>query len=185
MDVAPPAAPTGMAAVAGNGKATLSWDAVNAADLQNYRVYRKGADGTWPATPLANPTGTSFVDSGLSNGTDYTYRVTAVDRSGNESVASTTVWATPFSYRSMVFGTAGLVSYWRLGKSSGTTAVDQKAVASGTYKGTLSLGQPGALVGDADTSTLFDAQTDYLRRPDNGAYRLNGFSVELEIYLTG
>ncbi|MGI8749633.1 MAG: cellulase family glycosylhydrolase, partial [Thermoleophilaceae bacterium] len=48
MDITAPTAPTGVTAVAGNGKVTLSWNAVSASDLKNYRVYRRNADGTWP-----------------------------------------------------------------------------------------------------------------------------------------
>lgn len=56
-------------------------------------------------------------------------------------------------YSSAVSATPGLVSYWRLGESSGTTATDSKGTNTGTYTGTITaLGQPGAIQGDSNTS---------------------------------
>jgi hypothetical protein len=46
--------------------------------------------------------------------------------------------------------------YWRLGEASGKTAFDSQGSANGTYTGTVTLGQPGALAGDSDTAAGFD-----------------------------
>jgi hypothetical protein len=52
------------------------------------------------------------------------------------------------------------VAYWRLGETSGTTAVDSSGSGhSGTYGGTLTLAQTGVLAGDADKSVLFGGGT--------------------------
>jgi chitodextrinase len=40
-------------------------------------------------------TASAFTNTGLTAGTTYTYRVTAYDRSGNQSQPSATVSATP------------------------------------------------------------------------------------------
>jgi fibronectin type 3 domain-containing protein/regulation of enolase protein 1 (concanavalin A-like superfamily) len=85
------AAPTGFAAVAGNGQVSLSWNAATYAT--SYNVKRATTAGG-PYTTVASPSGTSAVDSGLTNGTTYYYVVTAVDLAG-ESANSTEVNAKP------------------------------------------------------------------------------------------
>jgi acid phosphatase type 7 len=94
-DTTPPAAPTGLIATPGDQVVGLDWNDNSEPDLSGYRVYRRNADGSWPTTPTATPTGSQWSDSGRTNGTTYTYRVTALDGSGNESTPSSTVSATP------------------------------------------------------------------------------------------
>lgn len=86
-----PSAPTGVQATAGNASATLSWAAVTGAT--SYRVYRSSSSGG-SYTQVANPTGTSYVDTGLTNGTAYYYVVRALNGT-TESANSTEVSATP------------------------------------------------------------------------------------------
>lgn len=51
----------------------------------------------------------------------------------------------------------GAVGYYRLGESSGPQAADTLGAAPGTYPTTgLTLGTPGALIGDTDTAATFD-----------------------------
>ncbi|MDJ0838311.1 MAG: collagenase [Acidobacteriota bacterium] len=96
VDIVPPAAPTGLSAVAGDGRTDLSWNANGESDLGGYLVYR-GTSSGGPYTRLTGSTvgGTSYADTGVSNGTTYYYRISAVDTSGNESVQSAEVNATP------------------------------------------------------------------------------------------
>lgn len=90
---APPAAPTGLSAVAGDALVTLSWLAV--AQATGYNVYRGTAAGGQTATPVApGVTGLSLIDRGLVNDTPYFYRVTAIG-AGGESARSAEVNATP------------------------------------------------------------------------------------------
>jgi hypothetical protein len=50
--------------------------------------------------------------------------------------------------------------YYRLGEASGSTAFDTSANhRNGSYLGGVSLGQPGALVGDPNTSVTFNGST--------------------------
>lgn len=58
--------------------------------------------------------------------------------------------------------TPGLVSYWRLGESSGTTAVDAQGVASGTYVNSPELGVASLLKGETDTAVNFDGKDDHV-----------------------
>jgi hypothetical protein len=82
--------PTNLTASAGDAEVTLDWAATTASDLNHYNVYRDG-------TQIASPTNSAYIDSGLRNGTTYTYQVTAVDDAGNESVKSASASATPRS----------------------------------------------------------------------------------------
>lgn len=54
------------------------------------------------------------------------------------------------------------VSYWRLGESSGVTAVDEQGVNDGGYTNTPTLGVTGAIADDADTAVSFDGSTEYV-----------------------
>ncbi len=87
-DLTAPAAPTGLTAVRGDGRVSLSWAANSEPDLANYRLLRDGVE-------VATVSGTSHVDTGLTNDTAYTYRLVAVDTHGNRSVSSSPVTATP------------------------------------------------------------------------------------------
>lgn len=75
----PPAAPAPTAA-AGDGKVTLSWSAV--AGAASYEVSR-ASSATGSYTALASGlTALSYVDTGLSNGTTYFYKVGARNTAG-------------------------------------------------------------------------------------------------------
>ena len=90
-DTTPPSAPSGLAASTAVGSATLSWTAVDRQrGVVRYNVHRSTTAGFTPATAnrIAQPTGTSYTDSGLAAGTYY-YRVTAEDAAGNISAPST------------------------------------------------------------------------------------------------
>ena len=87
-DAVPPAAPTGLAATPGDREVDLTWDAAPEPDVARYRVWRDGVQ----IAVVDDPT---FTDTGLTNGTTYTYAVMAVDTSGNDSPASDPVEATP------------------------------------------------------------------------------------------
>ena len=82
--------PTGLAASAGNGQITVSWNSVSGATL--YNLYRS-ISGAYAL--LVQTSSTSYVDSGLSNGTTYNYETAATDGSNNTSATSTSVSATP------------------------------------------------------------------------------------------
>ena len=86
-DLTPPSAPSGLQAAAGDRQVTLDW-ADNTDAVAGYRVYRNGS-------PVATPTGSGYTDTGLTNGSTYTYRVTALDQAGNESAPSNQVSASP------------------------------------------------------------------------------------------
>ncbi len=97
-DTTPPAAPSGVAATAGDQQVTVTWNANTETDLAGYNVYR-GTElpVSTTETPLNGATlltDTNYLDTGLTNDTTYHYVVEAVDTSGNKAV-SDAVSATP------------------------------------------------------------------------------------------
>jgi hypothetical protein len=89
--IAPPAAPTGLTATAGNQQVSLAWTPSTGA--ASYNVKRGTVSGG-PYTTVNSPTTASYNDTGLTNGTPYYYVVSAVNSSG-ESANSSQVNATP------------------------------------------------------------------------------------------
>ena len=87
-----PPAPTGLGATPGNAQVTLNWTAASGAT--SYNVKRSTTNGGPYANVQTGVTGTTFTNTGLTNGTPYYYVVTAVNASG-ESPISTQVSATP------------------------------------------------------------------------------------------
>ena len=64
------------------------------------------------------------------------------------------------SYSAAVLADSPII-YWRLGDTSGTTAVDSSGNShDGTYTGSPVMSVAGALVGDADTCVTFDGTND-------------------------
>jgi len=85
-DVTAPAAPTGLSATALVGAVDLDWSDNGEGDLDHYSVYRSTGG---PYTLLeASVVGSSYRDRAVVLGTAYSYKVTAVDTSGNESAQS-------------------------------------------------------------------------------------------------
>ncbi len=84
--VALPPAPTGLTATAGNGSVTLSWSASSGAT--SYTVKRSTTSGSGYTTIASGVTGTSFTNTGLSNGTTYHYVVSASNSAGESANSS-------------------------------------------------------------------------------------------------
>ncbi len=89
----PPSAPTELAAIPGAEgdilTIDLSWQPSSEADIAGYNVYRReGATGEFERVSKTPVLGPAFSDLTVVPGHSYTYRVTAVDGSGNEGPAS-------------------------------------------------------------------------------------------------
>jgi len=80
-----PDVPTGLSTTLGTGKVTLSWVASNVAT--SYKIYRGTSPGS--ETLLASPvgTGTSYIDTSVSNGVTYYYKVSAVNAIGESAMS--------------------------------------------------------------------------------------------------
>lgn len=89
LDDVAPAPPTGLTAspVAAGNAVELAWVGSVSADTAGYLVYRDGAE-------IADTATATYSDSGLTNGTTYTYTVAAYDAAGNVSDLSEPAVAT-------------------------------------------------------------------------------------------
>jgi fibronectin type 3 domain-containing protein len=95
-DTTPPSAPGTVTATAGTGQVSLSWGAAtDNVGVTRYDVYRSTSSGFTPspANRIAQPAGTSYVDTGVAPGTYY-YKVTAEDAAANVGPASNEASAT-------------------------------------------------------------------------------------------
>ena len=88
-----PAEPTNLQANAGNAQVSLSWTASSGGT--SYNVQRSTTSGG-PYTSVGAPTSAAYIDTGLTNGTEYFYVVSAVNAAG-ASPPSTQVSATPIA----------------------------------------------------------------------------------------
>ncbi len=93
-DVFPPQPPAGLESIAsapitGQASIDLSWDASPETDILGYNVYRATSSSESfvriNTTPISSP---SFRDRNATPGQRYRYRITALDRSNNESKPS-------------------------------------------------------------------------------------------------
>jgi len=95
VNAAPPTSPTGITAAAGNAVVSVTWTASVGATAYNlYRALSSGGEGTTPY--LTGITTASYVNTGLTNGITYYYKVAAVG-SGGTSTLSSEAAATPSS----------------------------------------------------------------------------------------
>ena len=100
-DVIPPLPPTGVDAIAGGGfgqppSIDLSWESNPEQDVAGYNIYRaEKLDGAKAEKKLNAEliAGPAYRDNTAITGVGYLYRVTAVDRRGHESAASSPVAA--------------------------------------------------------------------------------------------
>ncbi|HWM89890.1 MAG TPA: hypothetical protein VN493_03915 [Thermoanaerobaculia bacterium] len=90
----PPPPPLELVALAEGGRVRLVWRATEAEDLAGYHVYRRGSEGDFARVTQQPLQETEFVDSSVSPGQTYSYRVTAADQLGNESGPGAEVRAT-------------------------------------------------------------------------------------------
>lgn len=90
-----PGAPTGVYAVAGNGKVTVTWQ--TAPGIANFYSVLSGPSAQGPFTAVGSTSGLSFVDTTVSNGATYYYVVAGVNDAGPGQQSSPAVAATPFA----------------------------------------------------------------------------------------
>lgn len=91
-DTFAPAAPAGVKAVVSTQSIELVWERNMEPDLGGYRVYRATGDGPFTRVTEMQES-PSYSDRKLTAGTTFRYRVSAIDRAGNESELSAVVTA--------------------------------------------------------------------------------------------
>jgi hypothetical protein len=95
---APPAAPTGVQAVSGNGSATVSWTAPSneGSPITSYTVTPYVGSVAQAATTVPGPSpATNATVGGLANGTAYTFTVTATNAIGTGAPSAHSSAITP------------------------------------------------------------------------------------------
>ncbi len=162
-DVTPPNAPTDLTAIqAGQNQVNLTWTAsTDDVAVTGYIVLRDGI-------PIGMPTGTTFSDTAVTVGGNYTYHVTAYDAAGNVSSASnssavtiadttkpTVSITTPAPQGAVVNGTVALAA----------TAADNVGVVGVQFK----VGQTD--IGSEDTTSPYQASWNSTSVAD-GSYTL-------------
>ena len=111
-----PSAPTSLTATAGSGQVSLNWTASPGAS--SYNIYRGTSSGGESSTAVATGvTGTSYNNTGLTNGTKYYYKITASNGSGTSGYSSEAS-ATPAA----VTGTSYYVSTSGSDSNSGSSS---------------------------------------------------------------
>ena len=171
------------------GTARVSWLATHDRDNGNltYRVYRDNNTRTpvhevTQASRFWNRPTMAFTDRGLSAGA-HRYRLTVTDPYGN---TVTTAWVSvevaagtsaPRPYADTVLED-GARNHWPLGEASGTTAFDHTGANDATISGGVTLGQGGAISGDADTSARFSGTSTGLVAMGTPVTGPQTFSIE-------
>jgi uncharacterized repeat protein (TIGR02543 family) len=129
-DTTPPRAVSSLSAAAGDQEVVLTWTDPSDADLDHIEVgWQPGSD----ARENVSAGSQSYTITGLTNGTEYTFTVWAIDTAGNEST-SVSVRATPVGAR---------VSYDANGADLGTAPTDATVYTPGDTIDVL--GNPGGL----------------------------------------
>jgi hypothetical protein len=161
----PPSAPTGLAAGAGSGQATLTWNP--SATATGYSVKRSTTPGG-PYTVIADELATtSYLDTGLTNLLTYYYVVSALG-AGSESENSAEV--------SVIPGLAKKV-HLRFDDGAGTIATDS---SNHGWNGTL-VNNPAWVSGDSAKISgalkLTGAGSDHVTLPEGIVSDLTDFTI--------
>lgn len=85
IDRTAPAVPSGLKAIAGAGKITLTWEQGSEADLNTYIVYRSAQEHDGYTAIATGLNRLYWEDCNLPYGATYYYRVAVTDRTGNQS----------------------------------------------------------------------------------------------------
>ncbi len=180
-----PDAPKNLEAIPGDGQVTLNWDDPNDATITTYQ-YRTD-DATFVDVPESDASTTSFTVTGLTNNTEYTLAVRAVNANGNGPAATTTATPIPVPTAPANFmatagdeevglswddpGNSTITKYqlWQLSESAKLTGGSGNALG---YGGSVAVVGDTVVVGlpeDDDIAQNSGAVLVYARDP-NGAW---------------
>lgn len=151
--LAPPAAPAGLAATAGNAHVALSWTASPFATSYNVKRSTASAGPYSPEGSTTAPTVTYTDSSGLINGTTYYYVVSATG-AGGDSADTSAVSATPVAPTPLLVAIAPGKGISWFASNSVTYQVQWASALLGTNTVWNNLGS--AIPGNGATNTVFD-----------------------------
>ncbi|TFW00235.1 PKD domain-containing protein [Leifsonia flava] len=162
-----------------------NWDRDNAS--LKYDVIRNGVTAAPVYTTTVNsnfytlPT-MKFVDTGLTPGATYTYRIRVTDPFGNVVNGNNV---------SVVVASSGSISdyatdvlddnptdYWRLGETSGPTAYDWAGSQDATASSGVTFGAAGAIGSDSNTAATFSGDSSGLVSTQSAIEGPNSFAIE-------
>lgn len=130
--------PTGVTAVRGNARATISWvapaNAGNGGPVTGYRIRTfAGSTRTVVSTTTVAATVRTYVRTGLTNGTAYSFDVTSINASGTGGVSLRSAVVTPATVpgapvigtasSGVAGGTINAVARWTAPASTGGSAI--------------------------------------------------------------
>ncbi|NBO56406.1 MAG: fibronectin type III domain-containing protein, partial [Actinobacteria bacterium] len=141
---APPTVPLSLVSTSGNGQVALTWSVPSssgAASISDYVVEYSTDNSNWIAFSDGISTNTSATVTGLTNGTPYYFRISALNIAGTSpylvSSSTTTPATTPSAPPSLTVSsvsaatipTSGLVGYWSF---DGSTSLGVNSVSGNT-----------------------------------------------------
>jgi gliding motility-associated-like protein len=152
VDRTAPAAPTGLAATAGNTQNTITWNASPAPDLDKYILYAGTAINPTTAIQTISAGTLTYTHTGLTNGIGYFYRISAVDLTGNEGVKSGNIVSTPKGPQTITFNSLAASVY-------GATPVTLTATSSSALAVTYTSSNTAVATVSGSTVTILAAGT--------------------------
>jgi hypothetical protein len=179
-----PPAPTGASAVAGSTVATVSWTAPvtdGGSPLTGYAVRVYSGTSTTPSRTLTtDPSATSLLVTGLTNGTSYRFDVAAVNAIGTGPASATTTAVTPSATLAPVPtgvtgqpGNASATVRWSAATAAGVDGYRVRAYAgtstSATSTVTVGAGQRVAAVSGLKNGQAYTFTVNAVTGGANGA----------------
>jgi hypothetical protein len=149
-----PGAPTAVALTPSSGQLAASWTApasTGGAAITDYAIeYRTSPSGAWTVFNDGTSTATTATITGLTGGTAYDVRVSAVNSAGTGS-ASSTATATPTNYATAYASAINADNpfiFWRFNSTSGNTVSDTgQGGRDGTLYGTATFAGASGIFG--------------------------------------
>ncbi len=131
------------------GAVTLAWTNSTSADFASVTIYRSTVDGQIGSAVKTGATGTSYDDTGLTNGTTYYYTLKAVDKSSNESTGVSVKSTPSASGTTTVTNSSGETTTAAAAATTTTTTAStlpKTGAPAAASVGWLLLGLPGVAV---------------------------------------
>jgi hypothetical protein len=132
-------------------------------------------------TNVVGATNATYTVGSASAANAGTYQVIVMNQLNSKQSASTTVGVivpAAGSYGEVIVGDAP-EAWWRLDEPAGAgTLTDAMGRHDGAFKGGVTLGRPGVIVGDTNTAATFDGFSGYAEIPFSKSLNTSAFTVE-------